>query len=73
MFYKYKLSYYDSYKNEECSDEGLVWGKSYGSAANKIAEDYDEASIIDIYLQGLLADGVNCINKEEIDYAFKVN
>ena len=73
MFYKYKLNYYDSYKDEEMSDEGIVWGKSYGNAANKVVEDYDKDAVIDLYLQELLADGVNCINKEEIDYAFKVN
>lgn len=72
MYYKYKVTYYSSYTDEEKSDEGLTWADSYGSAANNIIQDYGKDNVIDIYLYEIYNEGEGtCVSKEEIDYAFK--
>ena len=72
MYYKYKVTYYNSYTDEEQLDEGLVYANSYSSAANNIVQDYGKDEVIDMYLYEIYNEGEGtCLNKEEIDYAFK--
>ena len=71
MFYKYKVTYFDAYKDEEVPSEGIVWGDSYGDAATRIVEDYGKDNLIDIYLYEIYIDGKYCIDKDELDYALK--
>jgi len=72
MFYKYKVTYFDSYKDEEDSEEGLVYAKDYGAAANAVINGYGKDEVIDIYLCEIYSEGESpCISKHEIDYTFK--
>lgn len=73
MFYKYKVTYYNEHTGEEVPGEGLVFAKDYGKAANKVVDDYGKDNIIDLYLYEIMIDGIHCIDKEELDYAFKVH
>lgn len=71
MYYKYKVGYYNSYEDEETYDEGIVFAKNYGQAANRVTEDYG-SDVFDIYLKEIYLEGDGCcLNKEEIDFAFK--
>lgn len=70
MFYKYKVTYFDEYKDEEVPSEGIVWGDNYGDAANRVVEDYGK-DLIDIYLYEIYVDGTYCIDTDELDYALK--
>lgn len=72
MICKYKVSYYDDYNDKELFDEGLVWGETYGKAADNVTADYGR-DIISLYLEDVEADDSFCINKEEINYSFKTN
>ena len=71
MFYKYKVTYWDSYSFEEMTDEGLVHAKNYGKAAMKVLDDYGEDSVIDMYLMELIE--IKCLNKDDIDSSFREN
>ena len=71
MFYKYKVTYVDQFKDEEMSSKGIVWGEGYGDAANRVVEDYGKDNIIEIYLYGIYIDGTYCIDEEELNYALK--
>jgi hypothetical protein len=71
MFYKYKVTYWDSHNSEEAFDEGLVYAKNYGKAAMKVVDDYGENCVVDIYLMEL--EEMNCINKDDIDFSFREN
>ena len=71
MFYKYKITYFDESKDEEVPFEGIVWGDSYGNAANRVVEDYGKDNLIDIYLYEIYIDGTYCIDKDELDYVLK--
>ena len=70
MFYKYKVTYYDNYKDEEIPDEGLVWAENYGDAANRVVSDYGHDNVIDVYLYEIMIDGETCISVDEINYNF---
>lgn len=72
MFYKYKVTYWDSHNFEEAFDEGLVYAKNYGKAAIKVVDDYGENCVVDIYLMEL-EEKINCINKDDIDFSFREN
>jgi hypothetical protein len=73
MFYKFKLSYYDEYRNDEFPDEGLVYGESYGDAANKVVEDYGKNNVVEMYLQEITIEDNKTITKDEIDSAFSAS
>lgn len=69
MFYFYKVTYWDTYDSEEKTARGLVYGKDYGKAANKVVEAYDKTCVIDMYLYEI--DAKDVIDEEEIEYVFK--
>lgn len=69
MFYKYKVTYWESGDTEESTDTGLVHAKNYGKAAMKVLDEYGESCVIDIYLMEL--DNFACISKDEIDFSFE--
>ena len=71
MFYKYKVTYFDEYKDDELPSEGIVWGDNYGDAANKLVEDYGKNNVIDLYLYELLIDGTYCIDTDELKQVFE--
>ena len=70
MFLKYKVTYYDSYYGDEFKAQGIIWAADYGSAADKVQEEYGRESIVDIYLSEIIIEGEYCIEKEELDEAF---
>lgn len=69
MYFRYVVKYYNECDIEEQQDSGIVHGKEYGSAANKVVECYGR-SITDIYLKEI-GDSIYCLNDDEIDYALK--
>lgn len=72
MFYKYKVTWYNSYEDKELTEEGLVFATSYGTAADAVVQDYGIDNVIDVYLYNIHNEGDgHCINKEEINYTFK--
>ena len=70
MFYRYKVNYYDEYKDEEVEDEGLVWANNYGAAANNVVDDYGKTTIVDLFLKEIYIEGNTCMDKDELDSAF---
>jgi len=68
-YYKYKVTTVNC-EYDELTDEGVVRAKSYADAAHKIAEDYGEKSIIELFIQDLVIE-CHCINKEEFESAFR--
>lgn len=73
MFYRYKVQWYNSYTDEELSDEGIVLGDYYGAAACNVEASYGSDNIIDLYLKEICLDDSTdrCLSKEEIEYAFR--
>ncbi len=73
MFYKYKVGWYDSYKDEEIYSEGIVSASDYSIAADRVVDSYGKDSVFEIQLREILCDDDNdyCLSKEDIDYAFK--
>lgn len=73
MFLKYKVTYYDSYADDEFKAQGIIWAADYGAAADKVQNDYGRDNIVDIYLSEIGIDGAYCIEKGELDEAFNEN
>ena len=72
MFYKYKVTWYDSYYDEEVVEEGLTYANSYGNAANAVVEDYGKDNVIDIYLYEVFNEGDGaCIGADELKSIFQ--
>ena len=72
MFYKYKVTWYDSYNDEEVVEEGLTYADSYGNAANTIVENYGKDNVIDIYLYEVFNDSDSaCISADELKSIFQ--
>ena len=72
MYYKYKVTWYNSYKDEEQKDEGMVFAKDYSVAADRVVNDYGKDAVINIYLYEIYNEGDGfCISKYEIDSAFQ--
>ena len=69
-YFKYKVTWYNSYEDEEQTDTGIVAAKTYGEAANTVVEDYGEEYVVDIYLYDICSEGV-CLSKDELDLAFR--
>ena len=71
MFYKYKVTWYDAYKDDELTETGLVYASSYGKAADAVVEDYGKDNVIDIYLHEIYNEGsCACISVDELKYTF---
>lgn len=68
MIFKYKVKYWEEYESTEKTEEGLVYGKTYGKAANNLVEEYREDCIIDVYLSEIDADN-NVLSKDEVIFA----
>jgi phage-related protein len=72
MFYKYTVTWYNSYADEEMTETGLVYAKSYGNAASTVAEDYGSDNIVDIYLRQVYNEGDGaCISVSELKDTFE--
>lgn len=72
MFYKYKVGWYNSYKDKEEYNEGIVCSHSWSQATDRVIDSYGQDNVFDLYLKELLAeDGDYCLPKEDIEYAFK--
>lgn len=64
--------WYDSYTDAEKEEDGLVFASNYGDAANKVAEDYGSANIINIFLSEICTEeGIHCISRQEINYSLE--
>ena len=70
MFLKYKVTHYDSYDGKEFKAQGVIWDTDYGSAADKVQNEYGRENIVDIYLSEISTDGTYCIEKEELEEVF---
>lgn len=68
MYFRYVVKYYNECDIEEQQESGIVHGKEYGSAANKVVERYGKSCVADIYLKEI-GDSINCLNDDEIEYA----
>lgn len=69
MYYKYKVIYYDNFKEDEMPDEGIVYGKSYGEAAQNVFDDYNyDDNIVSMFLEEIISDGKTCISKNEFSF-----
>lgn len=51
--FEYRITWYNDVTTEETRISGLVSGKTYGEAAEKILRTYGESSVIDLYLRML--------------------
>lgn len=73
MFFKYRINWYNEFKDDEEEDTGLVWGNTYSKAMNHLIEDYGPGNIIDVYLREIIldADNIHSITKEEITHALE--
>ena len=63
MLFKYKVNYWDGYDDGSKSKEelGLVAGKTYGDACDKVVKYYGTDSLVDITLEAW--DDVACVNE----------
>lgn len=72
MFYKYKVTWYNSYEDKELTEAGLVYANSYGNAADTVVEDYNKDDVIDIYLYEIYNEGTGaCISTDELKNTFE--
>ena len=69
MYYQYKVTFWDTYEEEDCKEEGLVYAKDYGEAATKVKNAYGK-ELIDMYLQEW--DAYEVISLDEIKEGFKL-
>ena len=51
--FEYRVNWYNEINDNEEYARGLVYGPSYAEAMERVMKDYDEDSIIDVYLQAL--------------------
>ena len=51
--FEYRVTWYNDCYGQEEHVSGLVYGKTYVEAANRVIHDYGEKNIIDLYLQAL--------------------
>lgn len=73
MFYKYKVSYYNTYTDEECTDIGVVFASNFGTASARVAKEYGE-NVYEVTIREMLVEESSfCVNKDDIDYAFSHN
>ena len=71
MFYKYKVTWYDSYSDQESGEGGITWASSYGDAAEAVIKDYGKDSVINMALSEIILDSVRCLNEDEIKHALE--
>jgi len=73
MFYKYKVGWYDSYRDKEIYSEGIVYANDYGAAANRVIYSYGKDTVFNLYLKEIVVDDDEdyCLSKEDLEYAFK--
>ena len=69
--YEYRINWYNSYDDKEEYARGLVAGKTYMDAADRVIKDYGELNVIDLYLQAL--EETNVIELKTIKEHFKLN
>ena len=50
---EYRVHCYNDIEDQEIFSRGLVSGKSYKDAANKVINDYGEECVTDLYLMAL--------------------
>ena len=51
--FEYRVHWYNDIEDQEIFSRGLVSGKSYKDATNKVINDYGEECVIDLYLMAL--------------------
>ena len=68
--FEYRVNWYNDYEDKEECSRGLVAGKTYMDAADRVVHDYGEKNIIDIYLQAL--EDTNTIELEAIKRQFNL-
>ena len=51
--FEYRVTWYNDFYNQKEHASGLVYGKTYVEATNRVIHDYGEKNIIDLYLQAL--------------------
>ena len=72
MFYKYKVSWYDSYADEKRHSKGIVFAQDWNQAVEQMVKSYGHDNVFDLYLKKLLVENDDYyLSKEEIDNAFK--
>jgi len=73
MFYKYKVGWYDSYRDKETYDEGIVAANGWSQAADHVVTSYGHSDVFDLYLKEIMYNDEEdyCLSKEEIDCAFR--
>jgi len=69
--YEYRINWYNSYEDKEVYARGLVAGKTYMDAVDRVIKDYGESNVIDIYLQAM--EDTNVIELEAIKEHFQLN
>lgn len=68
--FEYRVRWYNEFENQEVYSRGLVHGKNYKDAADKVINDYGEEYVIDLYLQAL--DDANTIELDTIKEQFNL-
>ena len=71
MFYKYQVSWYNKFEEKDVTSTGIVFAPTLSEAVRHVFNDYDNAFDIHVKEMLLNSDESHCIEKEEIDYAFK--
>ena len=69
--YEYRINWYNDYEDKEEYACGLVAGKTYMDALDRVIKDYGESNVIDIYLQAI--EDTNVIELETIKAHFQLN
>ena len=68
--FEYRVNWYNDCEDKKEYSRGLVAGKTYMDAADRVVHDYGEDSIIDIYLQAL--EDMNTIELDTIKEQFNL-
>jgi len=69
-YFKYSVKWYDGVEEDDREESGMVCANTFSEAAGAVAEDYDELCVESMEIVNLGIE-CRCINKEEIDLAFK--
>ena len=71
MFYEYEVSWYNSFTDKDCTDKGIVSAKTYGEAAERVADEYGTDTINYIHLIDMCIEGEYCISYDELKQLFE--
>lgn len=63
-FYIYNVQYWDDLEEKEATANGIVYGKNYGNAIEKVMKDYGEECVLSVKATEITSDNTLELDEE---------